>query len=85
MAHAKAIVVRSVAQRAALARTLGVVPARNRGGRKPTFTAEQVAQIVAVCDTYRMAAEAPMRGEHVISTDEKTGVQALERSLFAGS
>ena len=34
---------------------------------------------VAVCDTYRKAAEAHIRGDHVLSTDEKTGIQALER------
>jgi hypothetical protein len=34
---------------------------------------------VAVCDAYRGAALAHMLGEHVISTDEKTGIQALER------
>ena len=32
-----------------------------------------------MCETYRRAAEAHIRGEHVISTDEKTGIQALER------
>lgn len=34
---------------------------------------------VAVCETYRTAAERHMLGEHVLSTDEKTGIQALER------
>jgi len=34
---------------------------------------------VAVCDAYRRAPEAHMLGQHVISTDEKTGIQALER------
>jgi transposase len=34
---------------------------------------------VAVCDEYRRAAEAHMLGQHVISTDEKTSIQALER------
>ncbi len=33
----------------------------------------------AVCDTYAGATMAHMRGEHVMSTDEKTGIQALER------
>ncbi|MBA2320975.1 MAG: hypothetical protein H0V89_07460 [Deltaproteobacteria bacterium] len=33
----------------------------------------------AVCDTYAGATRALMRGEHVMSTDEKTGIQALER------
>jgi transposase len=32
-----------------------------------------------VCDVYRRAPEAHMRGEHVVSTDEKTGMQALVR------
>jgi transposase len=34
---------------------------------------------VAVCNEYRGAAEAHMLGEHVLSTDEKTSIQALER------
>lgn len=32
-----------------------------------------------VCDVYRRAPEAHMRGEHIVSTDEKTGIQALGR------
>ena len=32
-----------------------------------------------VCDTYRRAPEEHIRGNHVISTDEKTGIQALGR------
>lgn len=32
-----------------------------------------------VCSTYREAAEAHMRGEHVECVDEKTGIQALQR------
>lgn len=32
-----------------------------------------------MCETYRKAADAHMLGEHTISTDEKTGMQALER------
>lgn len=32
-----------------------------------------------VCDTYRKAPERHMLGEHIVSTDEKTSIQALER------
>lgn len=35
--------------------------------------------VKAVCETYAGAPMAHMRGDHVISTDEKTGIQALER------
>jgi hypothetical protein len=32
-----------------------------------------------VCETYRTAPDQHMRGHHVVSTDEKTGIQALGR------
>lgn len=35
--------------------------------------------VQAVCDTYQTAPEASLRGVHVVSCDEKTGIQALER------
>jgi transposase len=38
------------------------------------------AAVGEVCEVYRTAAEAHMLGEHVESTDEKTGIQALERA-----
>jgi hypothetical protein len=33
-----------------------------------------------VCDVYRQAQELKEQGVHVVSTDEKTGIQALERA-----
>ena len=36
-------------------------------------------QAEAVCDLYRRAGELAERGIHVVSVDEKTGIQALER------
>ena len=32
-----------------------------------------------LCDTYRDAPQLAAAGTHVVSTDEKTGMQALER------
>ena len=43
----------------------------------PVQHAEQVASI---CDVYRNAAALEATGTHVVSTDEKTGIQALERA-----
>jgi hypothetical protein len=37
------------------------------------------AAVRRVCDTYAVAPEIAARGGHVVSTDEKTGMQALER------
>lgn len=37
------------------------------------------ADVEKICDTYRSAPELAARGTHVVSTDEKTGMQALER------
>jgi hypothetical protein len=37
------------------------------------------AQVRLVCDLYRQAAQLQQRGVHWVSTDEKTGIQALER------
>jgi hypothetical protein len=34
---------------------------------------------MAVCDLYERAGELAERGIHVVSTDEKTGIQALQR------
>lgn len=37
------------------------------------------AAVTKICDTYREAPELAQAGTHVVSTDEKTGMQALER------
>jgi transposase len=37
------------------------------------------AQVRLVCDLYQQAAALQRRGVHLVSTDEKTGIQALER------
>ena len=36
-------------------------------------------QAEAVCDLYERAGQLAEQGIHVVSTDEKTGIQALER------
>src|SRR5207302_9191561 len=42
---------------------------------------EEVARrSAAVCDTYAAAPELHRQGTHTVSTDEKTGMQALERA-----
>ena len=38
------------------------------------------AQVAAVCAAYQQAPAVAQDGGHVISTDEKTGIQALERA-----
>ena len=40
---------------------------------------EHAQQVKAICDTYAEALPAYGNGTHTISTDEKTGIQALER------
>src|SRR5207302_1193055 len=47
-----------------------------RPGTPATFT----AQVAAVCAAYQQAPAVAQDGGHVISTDEKTGIQALERA-----
>lgn len=37
-------------------------------------------QVAGVCDVYAMAPTAHQQGTHVVSTDEMTGIQALERT-----
>jgi len=37
------------------------------------------ADVENICDTYRDAPQLAVEGTHVVSTDEKTGMQALER------
>ena len=36
-------------------------------------------QVTAVCDLYEQAGHLAEQGIHLVSTDEKTGIQALER------
>lgn len=36
-------------------------------------------EVETVCDLYTQALELYLQGVHVVSTDEKTGIQALER------
>jgi hypothetical protein len=47
---------------------------------KPADPQEFQAQVGAVCAAYLQASELEAAGTHVISTDEKTGMQALERT-----
>ena len=39
------------------------------------------AEVNVVCDIYHNAAELKESGTHVLSTDEKSGMQALEREI----
>jgi transposase len=41
---------------------------------------EFVAQVEQVCDLYQQASALAQQGVHVVSTDEMTGIQALERA-----
>ena len=47
---------------------------------KPDAPVAFTAQVAAVCDGYQQAPAVAQAGGHVISTDEKTGIQALERA-----
>ena len=47
---------------------------------KPDDPVAFAAQVAAVCDVYQHAPAMAEQGGHVISTDEKTGIQALERA-----
>lgn len=47
--------------------------------RVPEDRAAFDAHVRLVCDLYRRALELHQRGIHLVSTDEKTGIQALER------
>ena len=47
---------------------------------KPDDPVAFADQVVAVCEAYQHAPEVARQGGHVISTDEKTGSQALERA-----
>ena len=47
---------------------------------KPDDPVAFAAEVAAVCAVYQHAPVVAPQGEHVISTDEKTGIQALERA-----
>ena len=47
---------------------------------KPDDPVAFAAQVTAVCEVYQRAPAIVEQGGHVISTDEKTGIQALERA-----
>jgi hypothetical protein len=47
---------------------------------KPEDPVAFAAEVAAVCAVYQHAPAVAQQGEHVISTDEKTGRQALERA-----
>jgi len=47
---------------------------------KPDDPVAFADQVVAECEAYQHAPEVARQGGHVISTDEKTGIQALERA-----
>ena len=47
---------------------------------KPDDPVAFTAHVAAVCDVYQPAPAVAQDGGHVISTDEKTGIQALERA-----
>lgn len=47
---------------------------------KPDDPVAFAAEVTAVWAVYQHAPGAAQQGEHVISTDEKTGIQALERA-----
>ncbi len=47
---------------------------------KPDDPIAFTAQVAAVCEVYQHAPAVAQDGGHVISTDEKTGIQALERA-----
>ena len=47
---------------------------------KPDDPVAFAAQVTAVCEVYQHAPAIAAQGGHVISTDEKTGIQALERA-----
>jgi hypothetical protein len=47
---------------------------------KPEDPEKFVAEVAEVCDLYRAAQAMEENGVHLVSTDEKTGIQALERA-----
>lgn len=50
---------------------------------KPEHRAEFEQQAPVICALYQQAQTLHEQGTHVVSTDEKTGIQALERSAAA--
>jgi transposase len=48
---------------------------------QPIENEELVEPVRAVCETYANATERAQDGVHTISSDEKTGIQALERTI----
>lgn len=47
---------------------------------KPDDPEKFAEEVIAVCDLYQQAPELHQQGIHLMSTDEKTGIQALERA-----
>jgi DDE superfamily endonuclease len=47
---------------------------------KPEDPVAFAAEVAAVCEVYQHAPAVAQQGGHIISTDEKTGIQALERA-----
>jgi len=47
---------------------------------KPEQPEQFVAEVAAVCEVYQQAPSLQAQGTHVVSTDEMTGIQALERA-----
>ena len=47
---------------------------------KPADPVALTAQVAAVCEVYQQAPAVAQEGGHVSSTDEQTGIQALERA-----
>jgi hypothetical protein len=47
---------------------------------KPEDAQEFVEEVAAVCDLYKQAQQLHEEGIHLMSTDEKTAIQALERA-----
>ena len=47
---------------------------------KPADPVAFAAEVAAVCEVYQHAPAVAQQGGHIISTDEKTGIQALERA-----
>lgn len=47
---------------------------------KPDDPVAFIAEVAAVCEAYQQTPAVAQDGGHVISTDEKTGIQALERA-----
>jgi len=56
----------------------------SRSGVPATFTPEQFGkEVKIVCDMYDQALDLYQKGTHIVSTDERTGIQASERKHLA--